>query len=275
MQIFFLSILLISFFCGYAEAIDVTSEKRLRQIVTCENEKSLFWTLSWAAYFTSHKRVSKMSGGEKIHFETKDKIKLRGIKLAAEIPSDTYILIMQGNGFPAGRLVQEFERFQKKGIDVYAFDFRGYEKSGGKSRLWAMLQDYSEILSWLNSRYNKRIVYATSFGGVIASNVITDYSKYNLVLFDSVVSRVSSIIKCDRNYDPVDKLTDSCSSLIVQANSKDRFYVGGYLSGLMGSAKQCGGQALIQGNLEHPFEESKKDISTRMDKLEELVESHL
>ena len=260
----------------HATSIEISDDKKIRQIVTCENENFSFWALSMMTRFTPYKSISQLSGGEHIGFETLDGVKLSGIKLASETPSSTYILIIQGNAFPAGRVIQEFERFQKKGIDVYAFDFRGYKKSQGKRRIWAMLQDYTEILDWLNSNYDKRVIYATSFGGVIAANVIEkNYPDYNLIIFDSVVSRASTLVKCEYNYDPVDKIPESCENLVVQANNKDRFYLKGNLKELMDSAKQCGGSSIVQPNLAHPFEGSKEAISIRMRKLEELVESRL
>jgi len=216
-----------------------------------------------------------MAGGKRYTFKTSDEIILSGIKLASEKPTNAYILIIQGNGFPAGRVVQEFEEFQKLGLDVYGFDFRGYLWSQGKRRFWAMLQDYAEILAHLNSKYEKRFIYATSFGGVIAANIISNYELYDLVFFDSVVSRVSSIFTCDRNYDPVDKLPNTCRSLLVQGNSDDRFFRHGYLNELMAAAEKCGGKESLQWGFAHPFEENKKKILARMQRLRNLVRSRL
>ena len=268
-----LALIFISFVSNSKGAdIQVTSNKEDRELQTCKNEKSLFWFLSFAAGLTPYKNVSKLRGGEKLKYITSDGVELSGIKLASETKANTYILIIQGNGFPAGRLIQEFESFRDNGIDVYAFDFRGYKKSKGNRRIWAMLQDYSEILDWLNNKYSKRIVYATSYGGVIASNIISNYSLYDLVIFDSVISRASYVAECSINYDPVDKLPSFCGSLIVQANDKDRFYTGGLLIKLMEAAKKCGGKYIIQPDLAHPFEEKDEQISIRIKKLEELIE---
>ncbi|ACR14525.1 hypothetical protein TERTU_1787 [Teredinibacter turnerae T7901] len=267
--VIFISISLIS--KAYGSEILVVDHKKERELQTCNNEKTLFWALSVAAGLTPYKKVSKLRGGEKLKYKTSDGVELSGIKLSSETKTNTYILLIQGNGFPAGRLIQEFERFRDKGIDVYAFDFRGYKKSQGKRRIWAMLQDYSEILDWLNSNYSKRIIYATSYGGVIASNVISDYSLYDLVFFDSVISRASYVVECSKNYDPVEKLPNVCGSLIVQANDKDRFYTGGLLGELMEAATDCGGKHVVQPGLAHPFEEKADQISTRMKKLEELI----
>lgn len=252
--------------------IQVVDNKEERELQTCKNEKVLFWALSIAAGLTPYTSVSKLRGGEKLKYVTSDGVELSGIKLASDTKANAYLLIIQGNGFPAGRLIQEFETFRDKGLDVYAFDFRGYKKSKGNRRIGAMLQDYSEILDWLNSKYSKRIVYATSYGGVIASNIISDYSLYDLVIFDSVISRASYVAECSINYDPVDKIPSLCGSLIVQANDKDRFYTGGLLTKLMEAAKSCGGKYIIQLGLAHPFEEKDEQISIRIQKLEELIE---
>ena len=132
-----LALIFISFVSNSKGAdIQVTSNKEDRELQTCKNEKSLFWFLSFAAGLTPYKNVSKLRGGEKLKYITSDGVELSGIKLASETKANTYILIIQGNGFPAGRLIQEFESFRDNGIDVYAFDFRGYKKSKGNRRIW-------------------------------------------------------------------------------------------------------------------------------------------
>jgi hypothetical protein len=94
-----------------------------------------------------------------------------------------------------------------------------------------------------------------------------------LVIFDSVVSRPSLIINCEKNYDPVDYLPSSCKGLTVQANGEDRFYRSGHLNALMSAAESCGGEAILQEGLAHPFE-GNDNVAERMDVIEELVRSH-
>lgn len=258
-----------------ASKVTVTKDRKQREIVTCDSEESMFTFLHLAAAFTPYKRISRMPGGDRYTFKTSDEIMLSGVKLTSETPAKAYLLIIQGNGFPIGRVIQFFEPLRQLGIDIYGFDFRGYKRSKGTSRFWAILQDYAEIIGYLDQRYEKRFIYATSFGGVIAANLISDYENYDLVLFDTVISRVSKIFSCDRNYDPVDNLPDTCSSLYVQANGDDRFFKSGHLDDLMTKVQECGGRAAVREESGHPFEGSERDAQVRVDDIKRLVEAEL
>jgi len=255
--------------------IPISSIKKEREVRTCNSEGSKFSVLSFWASLTSYKRIEKLKGGSKTQFVTSDGVKLSGKKISTSDANDAYVLIIQGNGFPAGFLIQHFQEIAELGVDVYAYDFRGYKRSRGKRRFWAMLQDYKEIIADLNSKYDKRMIYSTSFGGVITANIIQEYEKFDQVIFDSVVSTVDNLITCEKNYNPVDRLPKNCQSLTVIMNSDDRFYKQGLLQTLDERARKCGATSIAFKDLAHPFESGKKSINSRMIELKKLIKGRL
>lgn len=248
-----------------------------RETETCDGEATAFWFWSTAAAFTPYTSVSRMTGGEQIAYTAGDGVELSGIRLNADgpAPAKGYLLILQGNGFPAGSLIQEFEPIRELGIDVYAYDYRGYKRSGGKRRMSAIAQDYGEIISSLNQKYPRRFVYATSFGGSVASVAIQDFSVLDLLVFDGVFSRPSTLFQCRVNYDPVDHLPKDCRNLVAQRGVRDPNANYARAHELLDAVEHCGGLAKVV-EWGHPFmTDSKDEIASRVAEIRSMLEKYV
>src|SRR5215510_8404337 len=128
-----------------AQEVDVESA-----VCGSVREPFMFWLWSSMAGSPNPKRVSQIQKLEQITFKTRDLMELGGYKLAAANPK-CYLLVVQGNAMLADQLVADLQSFRDLALDVYIFDYCGYGISKGKSRLAAIVADYGEIISYLNT----------------------------------------------------------------------------------------------------------------------------
>ncbi len=115
-----------------------------------------FWTWRTLAGRVDDSAPARVSGSRLDSIETTDGRVLRGLVLEASTEGHSargYLLVAQGNAMLADRVVRSFAAFQAAGLHVHIYDYRGYGRSTGKSRLKAIVADYRHIIQTLNLRY--------------------------------------------------------------------------------------------------------------------------
>src|SRR5215510_2483422 len=225
-------------------------------------EPFMFWLWSSVAGSPNLKRVSQITGLEQISFKTRDLTELGGYRLAATNPK-AYLLVVQGNAMLADQLIADLQSFRDLGLDVYIFDYRGYGMSKGKSRLAAIVADYGEIVSYLNTLgYPRRLLYGISMGGIVLLNAVGRSQAYTRLVVDSSPSRISDFGRPER-YDPVVHLPEDSSRLMIISGARDQVVTPAQMDELVRVARSHGGRVLVDNEFAHPYQDLSDAIHRR------------
>ncbi len=215
-------------------------------------EPLAFWQFRWVAGAPDARRIRSIREIERLSFTTRDGRKLGGYKLRAANPRG-YLLVAQGNAMLADQIMGVLEFFRNSGLDVYAYDYRGYGLSEGKSRLKAIVSDYREIVTALNAKgYGRRYLYGMSMGGVILTNAVGSSGEYDALVVDSSPSRISGL-GCPEEYDPVRKLPPDGSKLILIIGLRDRVVPPRDIEEMAEVVQDRGGRVLTSSEFAHPL----------------------
>lgn len=245
----------------------------LEQSVCGLKEPFIFWLWSSMAGSANVERLAGLRNVEDISFVTKDNRILRGYKLKAstrekQVSSPKgYLLVLQGNAILADQILDEFTHFASAGFDVYIYDFRGYGRSDGKRRLKAIVSDYIEIITRLNSSdYNRHLIYAMSFGGIAFMNGYEMLTKLDRIIIDSTPSRLSNY-GCPPKYDPVNHLPEDCSHFMFIVGQNDGVVTPSMSQELVKNARQCSARIVSDEEFAHPFMDREQSVHRRRMKI--------
>lgn len=225
-------------------------------------EPFMFWLWRNMAGSPSPERFTDIKNVEPIQFKTRDAIELGGYKLAAKDPKG-YLLVAQGNAMLADQLVSDLQVFRDLELDVYIFDYRGYGISQGKSRLAAIVVDYAEIVSYLNTLgYAKPLLYGISMGGVVLLNALGRSQAYTRLVVDSSPSRISNL-GCPKRYDPVGHVPEDGSRLMIISGERDTVVPPRQMDELIRIAGSRGARILQEKEFAHPYQDSSHETHRR------------
>ena len=188
-------------------------------------ERFIFWMWSRMAPSPNPARATGNPDVEAIFFATGDGKKLSGYKYRAHDKSGKpvepkgYVLMALGNAMIADQMISELSRYAGAGYDAYIFDYRGYGLSEGKRRINAIIEDYREIVSDLNGKYQRRMLYGVSLGGMVMMNVIGSGVEFDTAVIDSAPGRLSTY-GCPSRIDPVNHLTEAVAPKILFITGK-------------------------------------------------------
>ncbi|HEC19975.1 MAG TPA: alpha/beta fold hydrolase [Gammaproteobacteria bacterium] len=265
-------------FSSFAPAEQKDGYTKLEKSLCGLKEPFIFWLWSSLAGSPNADRLAGLNNVEDISFETKDNRILRGYRLKAtggegqEVPSKGYLLVLQGNAILADQIINDFTHFSSAGFDIYIYDFRGYGRSEGKRRLKAIVSDYAEIIAALNSaNYDKRFVYAMSFGGIAFLDGFELHGKLDRIVVDSTPSHLSDY-GCPPEYDPVYHLPEDCSQFLFIVGQNDRVVPPSMSQRLVETAQQRSATILRDEEFGHPFMDYNWSVHRRRMK---VIEKYL
>lgn len=247
------------------------SAEELEKSVCGFKEPFIFWLWKKAAGKANENRISDIENIESVTYVTKDDRKLKGYKLKSASATG-YLLVLLGNAMLADQLIARFIDYQRKGIDVYIFDYRGYGRSEGKSRLKAIVDDYTGILDMLDtSGYEKKLIYAMSFGGIIITNSLAHSNTDHRVVIDSTPSSLSNY-GCHEDYDPIKNIPSDTSDYLVVAGGKDLVVKPAASQELNSLLINNGAEHFLNENMGHPFMDRDSSVhNMRMEKVQEFL----
>lgn len=268
-----LCIVLMSIMPGTARVVEAEKVMDLEKSVCGLKEPFLFWLWSNAAGRADTTRLGGVAGVEDIHFITQDGRVLRGYRLHSRTrQTKGYLLILQGNAILADQLIGEFTRYASAGYDVYMYDYRGYGRSEGRRRLKAIVSDVRGIITALNNKsYQRRLVYAFSFGGIVLLDSVEGQLALDRVVIDSSPSRLSNH-GCPPQYDPVSHLPDDCSHFLFISGRRDTVVTPAMTKELLRVAGQRNARIVNDVDFAHPFMELLPTLhQQRMDIIEKFL----
>jgi alpha-beta hydrolase superfamily lysophospholipase len=225
-------------------------------------EPFTFWLWRRMAGAPNSQRIAGLKHIEPIKFTASDSRQLGGYKLAADHPKG-YLLVAQGNAMLADQLVADLQPFRDLGLDVYIFDYRGYGISQGKSRLAAIVADYTAIVAHLNMLgYSRRLLYGISMGGVILLNAAGDSQAYSRLVIDSSPARISHL-GCPERYDPVIHLPADAARVMIISGAADTVVPPREMDELIRVARSRGARILQDNDFAHPYQDSSEEVHRR------------
>jgi hypothetical protein len=225
-------------------------------------EPFMFWLWHNLAGTANPHGLTDIQGVEPLKFQTRDGITLGGYKLAARNPK-AYLLVAQGNAMLADQLIADMRTFRDLDWDIYIYDYRGYGISQGKSRLAAIVDDYVEIVTYLNAlEYARRFLYGISMGGVILLNAVGSSDLYTRLAVDSSPARISNL-GCPERYDPVAHLPLDGARMMVISGGRDRVVPPRQMDELIRVAQARGARIVRDSQLAHPYQDSSAAVHQR------------
>ena len=261
-------------------AVDGAGEMMEREAAICGaiKERLVFWLWSRMAPSPDPARVSGSANIEAVAFMTGDGKKLSGYKFAAHGESGNpvspkgYVLMALGNAMIADQMIRELSGYARNGYDAYIYDYRGYGLSEGKRRINAIIEDYREIVTDLNGKYQRKMLYGVSLGGMVMMNVIGSGVEFDAAVIDSSPSRLSDY-GCPARIDPVNHLTGYIApKLLVMTGKRDQVLSPKQTRELREKAAEMGAETVDDADFAHPYMDRAYDVHLRRAK---LVQEHL
>jgi pimeloyl-ACP methyl ester carboxylesterase len=169
----------------------------------------------------------------------------------------------------ADQMIGELKGFAEKEYDVYVYDYRGYGTSEGKRRIKAMIEDYKEIIPFLNEQYEINLLYGISLGAAILTNAIGSGVHYDRAVIDSSLSRFSDY-GCPKEIDPINNLPEDASNILVITGQMDGVLKPTMTSEFRLLAKRKGAKVFNSEHYAHPFMD--RNPSTHQDRMRRVID---
>jgi pimeloyl-ACP methyl ester carboxylesterase len=207
-------------------------------------------------------RLAGLAGVEVFLYETADKRVLRGYRLRATgttaAPAaraggaPAVVLVALGNAMIADQVLGDLLPFRDAGFDVVVYDYRGYGRSDGRSRLKAIIADYRAIVAGLRAGYERVFLYGISFGGVVLLNAVGEGAGYAALAVDGSPARLSLYL-CPDSYDPVRHLPVDARNVLVISGGLDAVVPRPHMQALLDTVAVRGGHIALRPDFAHPF----------------------
>ena len=241
-------------------------------------EPFVFWLWSRMAPRAKPNRATRHAHVEAVSFTTGDGKQLSGYRVRAHDDRDEpaepkgYLLMALGNAMIADQMIGELSSYARAGYDAYIYDYRGYGLSEGKRRINAIIEDYREIVTELNSRYERKMLYGVSLGGMVMMNTIGSGVEFDAAVIDSAPSRLSSY-GCPDRIDPVNHLSEaSAAKLLIITGKRDQVLGPKDTRELREKAGAMGAKTYDGENFAHPYMDRIYDVHLQRVR---LVQEHL
>ena len=248
-----------------------------REATVCGWFKERFYFKIWssAAPAPDESRIKASKFIENVKFRTSDGRKLNGYVYLAhsddngKIKAKGYILMALGNAMIADQMIGYLKGFAGYGYDVYIYDYRGYGASEGKRRINAMIEDYKEIIPYLNERYERSMLYGVSLGAAVILNAIGSGVHFDRAVIDSSPSRFSNY-GCPKRIDPINNLPEDSSDILIVTGQIDRVLKPAMTSELRDLAESRGAKVFDGKDYSHPFMD--RDPAIRQDRMKRTID---
>ena len=186
-------------------------------------------------------------------FLTSDSRTLRGYRISQCDSSKSRkrgaILIAHGNAMLAFQALPFGYELANLGVDIIVYDYRGYGRSEGSSRLKAIALDYKELSASLRKRYEILLGYGASLGGLLLLRAQNELNTFDHLILDAPPERITRL-ECPKVFDPINNVPDNASNLTLIHGGKDKIVRVGRLPSLF---RKNGARVVYEESLAHPF----------------------
>jgi dienelactone hydrolase len=189
-------------------------------------------------------------------FSAQDGTEVYGYRAFAEAQEpkrQPAIIIVPGNAMLADQLFSFAAYFALQNFTAYIFDYRGYGGSAGVPRSNALIKDYREILSLVESNdHTDTYIYAMSFGGIISLVALADAKSPAALVLDGVPSSLPWYAFCPDWLNPVEALAHAPERTLVISGTDDPVVSPGEMASLREGAQASGMEARLVEGFSHP-----------------------
>lgn len=131
---------------------------------------------------------------EPVDFVAADGVRLHGWWMPVENARGT-ILYCHGNAGNIGTRMDVYEGLRALGVNVFAFDYRGYGKSRGKASEDGLYEDARAAYEVVRERYDDAdfppvILYGASLGGAVAAQLASERNCRGLIIEGGFTSAI-------------------------------------------------------------------------------------
>ena len=247
--------------------LPLSAEDREQSVCGGLKERFLFWIWSSITPEPTPAKVLQNNKILEVEFVTADQKTLRGYKYLAHhadgrtVSPKGYLLLALGNAMISDQAIEYLAGFAIKGYDVYVYDYRGYGRSEGKRRINAIIEDYKELISDLNGKYERKMIYGISFGGLVVLNALGSGLDFDSIVIDSSPSIVSDQ-GCPKSIDPINHVTKEMGQrLLVITGQKDSVLRPEKTMSLREKAAELGAKTVDRADFHHPFQDPTLELS--------------
>jgi len=103
--------------------------------------------------------------------------------------SDKIVLFSHGSGENVGMLADRAKTIRSAGINVFAYDYRGYGKSSGKASVDGLVDDANSAYNYLTEELHYKpeqiVLFGESIGGAVSAEIATHHRPAGLVLYNT------------------------------------------------------------------------------------------
>lgn len=127
---------------------------------------------------------------EEVHFPAADGVRLHGWLLPGQ-PGGPLLVFAHGNAGNISHRIDNLAHFQRLGLAVFIFDYRGYGLSEGQITEPGSYDDIRGALAWLKGRGwspNRMIYFGRSLGAAVALQLALEEPPAGLVLESAFTS---------------------------------------------------------------------------------------
>ncbi len=194
---------------------------------------------------------------------TSDSRTLRGYRISQcdslKSRNRAAILIAHGNAMLAFQTLPFGHELANLGVDIIVYDYRGYGRSEGWSRLKAIALDYKELSASLRKRYEILLGYGASLGGLLLLRAQNELNTFDHLVLDAPPERITRL-ECPKVYDPINNVPDNASNITLIHGGKDKIVEVGRLPILL---RDNGAKVVYDKTLAHPFMDSDANRQRR------------
>ncbi len=115
-----------------------------------------------------------------------------------------------------------------------------------------MIEDYKELIPYLNERYERDMLYGISLGAAVILNAIGSGVQFDRAVIDSSPSKFSNY-GCPEEIDPINNLPEDASNILVITGQIDRVLKPAMTSELRVLAERRGAKVFDGKDYAHPF----------------------
>lgn len=231
-------------------------------------ERELFEV--WQAY-ASRGDSTKLSGYtyEPKTFSTTDGRNLVGFRVTKDGVEELSgaLIVLQGNAMGIHQLADDiYPFFADAGLAVYAFSYRGYGQSQGAPYFSAIFSDVKELLQYIRDEEpdgRKIFLYGMSIGSIIGIDLLSQPTKVDKAVFDSIPSKLKWTYLCPNAYNPFNKIPEDASSILVIVNEQDHIFSEGKLRKFADEVIERDG-SVVNFDSGHPLQEEPEKVIERL-----------
>ena len=131
---------------------------------------------------------------EDVYFTTRDDVKLNGWFFPADRSSPRSrlaVLFAHGNGGNISHRLESYSALLETGVNLFAFDYRGYGRSAGRPREEGTYLDAQAAYAWLLTRgfaASNLVAFGESLGGAVAAELSARETAGGLILQSTFTS---------------------------------------------------------------------------------------